>query len=168
MQLIQQFDYIFKLEGLPLPLTTYEVLSMGADRGVIEMVKDAVTFDSLQKTLQTKFPTKLTLKEFFEIYFADDLVTAKETFVKSLAAYSLVMYIIQAKDRHNGNILLHRSGKMFHIDFGFFLSNMPGGGIELERDCPFKLLSDHVEVLDGVDSHYFKKFREYFFLYFCC
>ena len=38
---------------------------MGADRGIIEMVKDAVTFDSLQKTLKTKFPTKLTLKEFF-------------------------------------------------------------------------------------------------------
>jgi phosphatidylinositol 4-kinase B len=35
MQLIQQFDYIFKLEGLPLILTTYEVLSMGADRGII-------------------------------------------------------------------------------------------------------------------------------------
>ena len=59
MQLIQQFDYIFKLEGLPLPLTTYEVMSMGADRGIIEMVKDSVTFDSLQKTLKTKFPTKL-------------------------------------------------------------------------------------------------------------
>ena len=62
MQLIQQFDYIFKLEELPLILTMYEVLSMGADRGVIEMVKDAVTFDSLQKTLKTKFPAKLTLK----------------------------------------------------------------------------------------------------------
>jgi len=130
------------------------------------MVKDAVTFDSLQKTLKTKFPAKLSLREFFEIYFAENIVEAKENFVKSLAAYSLVMYIIQAKDRHNGNILLHRSGKMFHIDFGFFLSNMPGGGIELERDCPFKLLSEHVEVLDGIDSYYFKKFREYFFLYF--
>lgn len=35
MQLIQQFNYIFKLEKLPLILTTYEVLSMGADRGII-------------------------------------------------------------------------------------------------------------------------------------
>lgn len=62
MQLIQQFDYIFKLEQLPLVLTTYEVLSMGADRGIIEMVKDSVTFDSLQKTLKTGLPVKLTLK----------------------------------------------------------------------------------------------------------
>lgn len=65
MQLIHQFDYIFKLEQLPLMLTTYEVLSMGADRGIIEMVKDSVTFDSLQKTLKTGLPMKLTLKQFF-------------------------------------------------------------------------------------------------------
>jgi len=77
------------------------------------------------------------------------------------------MYILQAKDRHNGNILLHRSGKIFHIDFGFFLSNMPGGGIELEKDCPFKLMSEYVDVLDGVNSSYFRKFREYFFQYLC-
>lgn len=62
MQLIHQFDYIFKLEHLPLLLTTYEVLSMGADRGIIEMVKDSVTFDRLQKTLQTGLPLKLSLK----------------------------------------------------------------------------------------------------------
>lgn len=35
IQLIHQFDYIFKLEKLPLLLTTYEVLSMGPDRGII-------------------------------------------------------------------------------------------------------------------------------------
>lgn len=65
MQLIQQFDYIFRLEELPLILTTYEVLSMGADRGIIEMIKDSVTFDNLQKTLKTGLPVKISLKEFF-------------------------------------------------------------------------------------------------------
>lgn len=83
--------------------------------------------------------------------------------MRSLAAYSLVMYFLQAKDRHNGNIMLHRSGKIFHIDFGFFLSNMPGKGVELEKDCPFKLLTEYIEVLDGCESYYFKKFREYLF-----
>lgn len=77
MQLIQQFDYIFKLEKLPFLMTTYEVLSMGADRGIIQMVKDSVTFDALQKTLKTGLPIKLTLKEFFEIYFVDNLPAAK-------------------------------------------------------------------------------------------
>lgn len=77
MQLLNQFDYIFKLCNLPLSLTTYEVLSMGPNRGIIEMVKDSVTFDQLKKTLKTEFPSALTLKDFFEIFYLNDLVEAK-------------------------------------------------------------------------------------------
>lgn len=129
LQLIYQFDYIFKLENLPLLLTPYEVLSMGPDCGIIEMVKDSITFDKLKKHLKSDFGKPLTLKDFFEVYFRDGLAEAKDIFMRSLAANSLVMYFLQAKDRHNGNILLHKSGKIFHIDFGFFLSNMPGKGV---------------------------------------
>lgn len=117
---------------------------MGPDSGIIEMVKDSVTFDKLKKFLKTEFSRPYSLKDFFEMYFGEELSKAKERFMKSLAAYSLVMYFLQAKDRHNGNILLHKSGKIFHIDFGFFLSNMPGKGMELERDCPFKLISEYI------------------------
>ena len=49
--------------------------------------------------------------------------------MKSLAAYSLVMYFLQAKDRHNGNIMIRRDGCIFHIDYGFFMSNAPGKGV---------------------------------------
>ena len=41
------------MEKLNLLLTPYEVLSMGPDQGIIEMVKDSVTFDSLKKQLKT-------------------------------------------------------------------------------------------------------------------
>lgn len=50
---------------------------MGPDKGIIEMVKDSVTFDSLKKTLKTQFPAALTLKDFFEIFYEDNLVEAK-------------------------------------------------------------------------------------------
>lgn len=131
LQLIYQFDYIFKLENLPLILTPYEVLSMGPDCGIIEMVKDSITLDKLKKQLKSDFGRPFSLKEFFEVYYSENLAEAKDIFMRSLAAYSLVMYFLQAKDRHNGNILLHRTGKIFHIDFGFFLSNLPGKGVEL-------------------------------------
>jgi phosphatidylinositol kinase/protein kinase (PI-3 family) len=89
------------------------------------MLQDVTTFDSLFKTLSQN---RLTLKMFFASYFPDRQV-AKRNFIKSLAGYCLITYFLQVKDRHNGNILLHREGYIIHIDFGFFLSNMPGKGV---------------------------------------
>ena len=84
-------------------------------------------------------------------------------FLESLAAYSLVCYFLQVKDRHNGNILLHKDGYIIHIDFGFFLSNSPGKGIEFEKKVPFKLLNEYIDILGGVDSGLFQRFRRYFY-----
>ena len=52
-----------------------------------------------------------------------------------------------AQDRHNGNILLDDSGCIVHIDFGFMLSNSPGG-VNFEA-APFKLTRELLEVLDS-------------------
>ena len=42
-----------------------------------------------------------------------------------------------------------------HIDFGFMLSNAPGKGLAFEKKVPFKLLSEYIEILGGVDSDMF-------------
>ena len=54
-----------------------------------------------------------------------------KNFISSLAGYSLVTYMLQVKDRHNQNIMIKRDGTILHIDYGFFLSSMPGKGVEL-------------------------------------
>ena len=102
------------------------MISLGPDFGVIEMLNDIITLDSLFKKLNAK---KITLKEFFSVQFKGNKNEAKKNFMRSLAGYSLVTYFLQVKDRHNGNILLRRDGSILHIDFGFFLSNAPGKGV---------------------------------------
>lgn len=52
-----------------------------------------------------------------------------KNFIQSLAGYSLITYMLQVKDRHNQNIMIKRDGTVVHIDYGFFLSRMPGKGI---------------------------------------
>jgi len=71
---------------------------------------------------------------------------AQKNFMRSLVAYSIISYILQLKDRHNGNILIDKEGHIIHIDFGFVLNNSPGSiGFEM---APFKLSQDYIEVLN--------------------
>jgi len=78
--------------------------------------------------------------------------------VQSVAAYSIVSYLLQLKDRHNGNILLSANGSVIHIDFGFLLSNSPGKNMGFEA-APFKLTAEWVELMGGIGSPWFRYFR---------
>ena len=89
--------------------------------------------------------------------FGDRLYTAKRLFTESVAAYSLFCYFLQVRDRHNGNLLLDREGRIIHIDFGFMLSNSPGGNLAFET-APFKLSQELLEIMDGEQSDQYQYF----------
>ncbi|CAK4382230.1 unnamed protein product [Aphanomyces euteiches] len=157
-QLIAQCHKIFQEAQLPLKLRPYAVLATSATCGLIEAVPDTVSLDSLKKN----DPNYTTLSDFYERYFGprdgSRFKRARRHFVESLAAYSIVCYIFQIKDRHNGNILVDAEGHLIHIDFGFLFTNSPGGNIGFES-APFKLTDEFVELLDGPRSALFRHFR---------
>jgi phosphatidylinositol 4-kinase len=159
MQLITQFQEIFKHAELNLWLRPYEIIATGKDCGLIECV-DAMSIDSIKKSA----PTNVTsLAQFFEHHFgpvrSKAYREAQRCFIQSLAGYSLLCFVLQIKDRHNGNILLDREGHLVHIDFGFMISNSPGGDFKFEK-APFKLTDEYVGVMEGVRSSHFQDFRK--------
>lgn len=161
MQLIKEFDTIFKQAKLKLKLTPYEIIPIGANACLLEMVQDATSIDSLKKELFTMAGNQtVSLSEFFKCNYGNKIQDARLNFCYSLAAYCLVCYFLQIKDRHNGNILLHKDGRIVHIDYGFLFTTAPGKGVQLESPVPFKLLSEHVAVLEDKVRSFYLQFKK--------
>lgn len=152
-QVIKQFSTIFREAGLPLWLYEAEVLVANSSSGFMECFHDTMSVNGMKK----HFPGK-SLAEIFKAAFADQLFKAKQNFIESYAAYSLVVWFLQVKDRHNDNLLMVNSGHVVHLDFGFMLSNSPGGNIGFESS-PFKLTQEFLDIMDGECSDQYEYFR---------
>ena len=144
MQLIHTIRTAWADDGLDLYLREYRVLSTSPSSGIVEVVPDSSSIDALKKSNGC-----LSMARHFEHLFGAAGSAAHEralgAYMSSLAGYSLLTYLLNIKDRHNGNILLQRDGHLVHIDFGFFFSIAPGG-ITFES-APFKLTRDFYELL---------------------
>eukprot|EP00928_Gymnodinium_smaydae_P033248 TRINITY_DN23863_c0_g1_i1.p1 TRINITY_DN23863_c0_g1~~TRINITY_DN23863_c0_g1_i1.p1 ORF type:complete len:1012 (+),score=171.70 TRINITY_DN23863_c0_g1_i1:329-3037(+) len=152
-QVIAQFNCIFQKARLPLWLKEVDVLVTGSTSGLVECIRDAVSIDSMKK----HFPNR-SLADIFRVAFADMLPEAQRNFVESCAAYSLVIWFLQIKDRHNANLMMDSKGHVIHIDFGFMLSNSPGGNLAFEQS-PFKLTRELIDVMEGESSDHYEYFR---------
>ncbi|GAA5822607.1 hypothetical protein JCM11251_004314 [Rhodosporidiobolus azoricus] len=117
LQIIAIHKNIFNSLGLDLLVTPYRVTATGPGCGVIDVVPNATSRDEMGRAkindLQSFFVMKYGSPESVEFQ------RARTNFVQSMAAYSLLCYIIQIKDRHNGNIMVDGHGRITHIDFGF-------------------------------------------------
>ena len=152
LQLIKKFKMIFVSAGFHLKLFPYEILITSKESGLMEFLPNTISVDQLKK----KYPNK-DLNLFFREMFKKNFEIAQKNFCESLAAYSIICYLLEIRDRHNGNILIDMYGNLIHIDFGFILGIGPGG-TNFEQ-APFKLTEEYVEILDGIDSPVFQYFE---------
>ncbi|XP_028394734.1 phosphatidylinositol 4-kinase beta-like [Dendronephthya gigantea] len=155
-QLLRQFQALWKEEKVPLWLKPYAVVVTSNESGFIEPIVDAVSLHQIKKHSQMSL-LNYFIKEHGDVN-SEEFLSAQENFVQSCAAYCLICYILQVKDRHNGNILLDAEGHIIHIDFGFILSSSPGSNFGFESS-PFKLTHEFVEVMGGVDSDMYNFFK---------
>ena len=85
--------------------------------------------------------------------------TVTDTFMRTCAGYCVFTYVLGISDRHNDNIMLTRTGKLFHIDFGNFLGNWKYKlGVKRER-APFVFTPALAAVLGPEDSPRFQEVR---------
>nr|XP_019966826.1 PREDICTED: phosphatidylinositol 4-kinase beta-like [Paralichthys olivaceus] len=150
-QVLRQLQSIWQQERVPLWIKPYKILVMSSDSGMIEPVLNAVSLHQVRKQSQ------LLLLDYFlqehGSFTTEAFLSAQRNFVQSCAGYSLICYLLQVKDRHNGNILLDSEGHIIHIDFGFILSSSPRNlGFETSA---FKLTSEFVDVMGGLDGDMF-------------
>ncbi|XP_063951176.1 phosphatidylinositol 4-kinase beta-like [Lytechinus pictus] len=154
-QFITQLQNIWRQEHVPLWVRPCNILVTSNNSGLIEPIINAISLHQVKKN------SKSTLLTYFHREFGgpstENFLTAQKNFVQSLAAYCLVCYLVQVKDRHNGNILLDPEGHIIHIDFGFILSSSPKNlGFEASH---FKLTHEFVEVMGGVGSDMFEYYK---------
>lgn len=155
LQLIAAFRGIFNSVGLDVYVYPYRVTATAPGCGVIDVLPNSISRDMLGREavngLHDYFITK---------YGGEHSVRyqeARSEFVKSMAAYSVISYLMQFKDRHNGNIMVDDKGHILHIDFGFLFDISPGG-VRFER-APFKLTPEMLAVMGGDDPAQSQAYR---------
>ncbi|KAF9355993.1 Phosphatidylinositol 4-kinase pik1alpha (PI4-kinase)(PtdIns-4-kinase) [Mortierella sp. AD094] len=165
-QLIREMGWIWERAKIDVWITYMRILVTSDNSGLIETVRNTISIHSIKKDAYARRLNEVgvvfTLYDYFQQKFGDPAseryIKAQDNFMRSLAAYSVITYVLQIRDRHNGNILLDTEGHIIHIDFGFMLSNSPGSvGFEL---APFKLPQEYIDVLGGVNSEKFAEFKQ--------
>lgn len=157
LQMIAAFRGIFHNVGLDVYVFPYRVTATAPGCGVIDVLPNSISRDMLGREAVNGL-----YDYFISKYGNEDSLRfqqARNNFAKSMAAYSVISFLLQFKDRHNGNIMIDDAGHILHIDFGFCFDIAPGG-IKFER-APFKLTSEMMAVMGGSPDHQsFKMFEE--------
>ncbi|KAI8827015.1 uncharacterized protein EV422DRAFT_582645 [Fimicolochytrium jonesii] len=141
LQLIKEMQRIWRAANVPVWVCYFQLLITSEQSGIMETIRDSISVHSIKKNAYAKQMNEnglpFTLYDYFVKEFGHPGSTrfgqAQDNFMRSLAAYSVICYLLQIKDS-------------------------PGSvGFEL---APFKLPQEYVDILGGLGSEKFREFRE--------
>ncbi|KAI0075272.1 hypothetical protein K474DRAFT_1676500 [Panus rudis PR-1116 ss-1] len=150
LQVIAMFKNIFASVGLTVYLYPYRVTATAPGCGVIDVVPNATSRDEMGRAKVNDL-----LDFFVAKYGGEDTVEfqrARLNFIQSMAAYSVACYILQIKDRHNGNIMIDGEGHIVHIADAL-------SGVKFEPNS-FKLTHEMVVLMGGRYSQGYQLFQQ--------
>ncbi|GBP26146.1 Phosphatidylinositol 4,5-bisphosphate 3-kinase catalytic subunit delta isoform [Eumeta japonica] len=174
LQMLKIMDRLWKKAGYDFRLNPYGCISMEYKVGMIEVVQDAETIANIQKE-KAKFTAtsafyKWSLFNWLRDHNSSEasLDKAIKEFTMSCAGYCVATYVLGIADRHPDNIMLKKSGQLFHIDFGHILGHFKEKfGFRRER-VPFVLTHDFIYIINkgqnskgSKEAPEFEAFREY-------
>lgn len=138
-------------EDIDINIVKYRVRPTGIKHGFIEIVPQSHTIRFIKETLNFTI-----LNYIMECNKEKSIDNVKQTFIKSCAAYCVITYIFGIGDRHLDNIMLTKSGSLFHIDYDFILGHDP----KLLTVPTMRIPTDMIDALGGTSSQYFIEFKE--------
>ena len=152
LQLVGIMNKIWLREGIDLKMITYKCVATGVGMGMVEIVKESVTLREIHTELGLTGSFKdEPIARWIQKYNTGDesYQQAVENFTASCAGYCVATYVLGIGDRHNDNIMIKKSGHMFHIDFAKILGNAQMFGTFRRDRAPFVLTSDMAFVING-------------------
>jgi hypothetical protein len=142
MNLIKYTKILLNKEGIDIPIITYDIIPINRNTGIIEIVNNCSNlFEITNKTSLNTYLIKHNQDK--------QIGNLNETFMKSLAYWTIITYLFGIGDRHLENIMITNDGVLFHIDFSFIL------GQEAKILVPYIRMSEElIEVMGGRDGKY--------------
>eukprot|EP00658_Telonema_sp_P-2_P037460 TRINITY_DN26949_c0_g1_i1.p1 TRINITY_DN26949_c0_g1~~TRINITY_DN26949_c0_g1_i1.p1 ORF type:complete len:824 (+),score=168.95 TRINITY_DN26949_c0_g1_i1:193-2664(+) len=146
LQVIRLCDWLLKREGTDLELITYCTLATDAAEGFIELVPNSLTLYEIQKQYGS-------IIGYLTQTNGEMNAQVLDRYLKSLAGYCVITYLLGVGDRHLENLMLSSDGRLFHIDFGYILGKRPFAGAAQTR-----ITHEMIETLGGFNSQQFTEF----------
>ena len=132
-----------------LQIITYQVLPTSQNSGLIEIIPNCATLFEIEKRF-TIFNYILENNRSADLS-ADQL---RQRFLTSCAPYCVITYLLGVGDRHLDNIMVTKTGFLFHIDYGFIIGSDP----KPMTQPTMRITKGMVDAIGGPQSQYYQDF----------
>ena len=160
MRVLRLMRQLFDDRSMDVDLLMYSVLPTGIDEGLIEFVKDACILKDIY-TAGAEAKKGADIRNYIRTNNPGNEDEAQLRFARSLAAYTVIMFVLGAGDRHDDNVMLRSDGCFFHIDYGYVLGKDPKKFLlnEIGDSMPFS--KKYIDAMDGKASPFYSEFEQH-------